>query len=314
MPEPPQLPPIATQPITVLLLGRSDQPGLEKALDDWIGYVNGLDHEHEILLIDDALLDRTEEMARRHPGVRVLRDPVKRGVGAALRLGVAEAKHPLLFHAPCDGRYQPKDFRLLLAEVDKTDLVVGHRVGRSVPRPLRALGFAWRGLARVLFGLPLEPLPAWLGWRAYLGNLLARMAFGLRLHDVQCDFRLFRRSIFRRIPIQSDGPFAHVEVLAKANFLTAIMTEVPVTPQPVASTACWWRDAWRVFAHPDFGPAVLPEEAAIEPLGACPDSTPSPNGPVAQPGTQPIESAPDVAQEQQADLPSQRAGNEETGQ
>src|SRR5262245_53360666 len=271
MPEPPRLPPLATQPLSVLLLGQSDRPGLEEALCGWIAYLNGLGRDHQLLLVDDAVCDRTEELARRHPGIEVLRDPVKRGVGAALRLGVAQAKHPLLFYAPCDARYQPKDLRLLLDEIDRTHAVTGHRVGRKVPFFLRALGFVWRGLFRVLFGMPLEPLPAWLGWRDHARNLFARIFFGLRLHDVQCDFRLFRRSIFRRIPIQSDGPFAHVEVLAKANFTTAVMSEVPVAYRPGAAPRSWWKEAWRVFAHPDFGPAVLPPDPpAPEPIAAAP--------------------------------------------
>src|SRR5262245_19694294 len=107
MPEPPQLPPIATQPLSVLLLGQSDRPGLEEALCAWIAYLNGLGREHELLLIDDALLDRTEELMKRHPSMRVLRDPARRGVGAALRLGLTRTKHPLLFYAPCDAGYQP---------------------------------------------------------------------------------------------------------------------------------------------------------------------------------------------------------------
>lgn len=224
-----------------------------------------------MLLIDDALFDRTEELAKRHPSIRVLRDPARRGVGAALRLGVAEAKYLLLFHAPCDTQYQPKDLRLLLDEIDRTHIVTGHRVGRRVPLLLRAVGFMWRGLFRVLFGLPLEPLPAWLGWRAHGRNLFARVFLGVRLHDVQCEFRLFRRSVFRRIPIQSDGPFAHVEVLAQANFVTAVMSEVPVVYQAAARPASWWKEAWRVFAHPDFGPAVLPPE----PPATEPCATPS---------------------------------------
>ena len=79
MPEPPQLPPIATQPLSILLLGQSDRPGLEPALGEWIAYLNGQEHEHELLLIDDAAIDRTEELANRHPGIRVLRDPARRG-------------------------------------------------------------------------------------------------------------------------------------------------------------------------------------------------------------------------------------------
>jgi glycosyltransferase involved in cell wall biosynthesis len=259
MPEPPQLPPIATQPLSVLLLGQSDQPGLEEALRAWIGHLNGLNRSYELILVVDALLDRTAELATNHPSIRVLR-AARRGAGAALRVGLAAATHPLLLYAPCDNRYQPKDAKLLLDEIDRTDVVIGHRVGRRVPLVLRCLGFVWRGMFRVLFGLPLEPLPAWLGWSDHARNLFARAIFALRLHDIQCEFRLFRRSVFRRIPIQSDGPFVHVEVLAKANFLTAVMTDVPVSYQPLAEPASWWKEAWHIFAHPEFGPAVLPPE------------------------------------------------------
>jgi hypothetical protein len=260
MPEAPQLPPIATQPLSVLLLADSDRPGLEAVLCDWISFLDGFGREHELLLVDAAALDRTDKLAQCHPNVRVLRDPVRRGVGAALRLGLTQARHPLLFYSACDGRFLPQDLRLLLAEIDKVHVVTGHRIGWAVPLPLRITGFVWRLLLRILFGLPVEPLPGWLGWRGYVRNRFAHVLFGLRLHDVACDFRLFRREIFRRIPIQSDGPFVHIEVLAKANFLTALMSEVPVMWRPV-TPAPWWKEAWRVFAHPDFGPARLPEEA-----------------------------------------------------
>jgi glycosyltransferase involved in cell wall biosynthesis len=265
MPEPPQLPPIATQPLSVVLLGQSDRPGLDEALHGWSAYLNGLNRSYELILVDDALLDRTEELAKRHPHVRVLRDPIKRGVGAALRLGLNAAQHPLLFHAPCNQCYQPKDLKLLLDEIDRVHVVVGHRVGRRVPLPLRVFGFGWRLLFRILFGLPVEPLPAWLGWGDHARNLFARIVFALRLHDVLCDYRLYRRSIFRRIPIQSDGVFAHVEVLAKANSLTALMTDVPVSYRPLPELPSWRKDAWLVFARPEFGPAVLPPEIPPSP-------------------------------------------------
>ena len=127
-------------------------------------------------------------------------------------------------------------------QIDKVDVVSGYRVWQS-SRPRRPLRrFAYRTLLRLLFGL--------------------------RLIDVDCPFKLFRRSVFARIPIQSNGPFAHAEILAKANFLGCIMTEVPVRYEPGnrgAGThpfpATWRREAFRVFFHPDFGPPFLPEEA-----------------------------------------------------
>ena len=57
------------------------------------------------------------------------------------------------------------------------------------------------------------------------------------------------------------------EVLAKANFLGHVMTETPVSYRPLpaapagAGADSTLADAYRVFAHPEFGPTVLPEPA-----------------------------------------------------
>jgi hypothetical protein len=93
---------------------------------------------------------------------------------------------------------------------------------------------------------------------------------GVRLQGVDSPFRLFRREIFSRIPIQSDGPFAHVEVVAKANFLGCVMDEVTVpirlrrqgeTPAVVYPWRQTLTEMRRVLFDPDFGPAVLPAGA-----------------------------------------------------
>src|SRR5207244_7261644 len=112
----------------------------------------------------------------------------------------------------------------------------GLRVGRPVPWWRRWAGRLYRGLLRVVCGLTLEPPVAWLGWRAAGRRALARWLFGVRVQDVECAFRLFRRSIFARIPIQSEGAFVQAEILAKANFLSCWMTEVPVPHQPRPGT------------------------------------------------------------------------------
>src|SRR5207249_5136744 len=119
-------------------------------------------------------------------------------------------------------------------------------------------------LVRIIFGLPLEPLPGWLGWGENLRRWRIRYQFGVRLSDVRCPFRLYRREILARIPIQSQGPFVHVEILAKANFLGCLMTEVPLheytEPASIKSVEAeqQWRKARRqVFSHPDLGPAKI---------------------------------------------------------
>ena len=271
MPEFPPLPPIAAEPVSVVLLAHNAEPYLDEVVGGWVSFLNGLGRDYEILLVDDGSTDRTAERAEpltaRNPRVRLLRHAAAQGGGAALRTGVAAARLPLLACAPCDRQYRPEDLRRLLAEIDKAHLVSGFRKGRPMPAGLRWLGGVWRGLARWLFAVTLEPPLGWLGWREWRRRLLARAVFGVRLRDVGCAFRLFRRSIFARLPVQSDGAFALVEVLAKANFLGHVMTEVPIPCQPRTDAEWMKRSAWsfaevhRLFRHPDFGPAVLPAAA-----------------------------------------------------
>jgi hypothetical protein len=70
-----------------------------------------------------------------------------------------------------------------------------------------------------------------------------------------------RLQIFERIPIQSDGAFAHVEIVAKANFLGLMLggEELPldVIPAPYRGDGrSIWKEAVRVFKKPAFRRAV----------------------------------------------------------
>jgi glycosyltransferase involved in cell wall biosynthesis len=268
MPEPPTLPPIATEPLSVVLLARDDAGHVGAVVSGWVNFLNGLGRDYEVLLVDDGSADRTadlaSELALRHGRLKVLRHREPRGEGAALATALKAARYPLLFYARCEPRYRPSDLKRLSAEIDRVHLVSGYRAGRPVPWPLRALGLAYRAFCRLAFSHAPAPLPGWLGWRRHAGALLARVFFGVRNRDVACPYRLARRAIFARIPIQSDGPFAHVEILAKANFLGHLLGEEvplgdrdrPVVPEGRRGGGAGRvvREAARVFRRPDFGP------------------------------------------------------------
>jgi glycosyltransferase involved in cell wall biosynthesis len=300
MHEPPKLPPIATEPLSLLLLAHNEAAHLDAVLASWAAVLDGLGRDYEILLVDDGSSDQTgtlaERLVEKYPHLRVLRHPRPRGFGAALRTGLAQARYPLLVTAPCDEQYQPADLNLFLAakekeptpEIDRNDLVAGYRVWQRVPWPLRVLGFCYRCFVRVLINHTPERLPGWLGWRGHAWRLFARLAFGLRLPDVDCPFILFRRSVFERIPVQSDGDFALLEVLAKANFLGKMMSDKPVAHRPRprhegrdesrARRRQLWKDLRRVLNHPDFGPAVLPEPQGPVPAEITPAAPPPAEG------------------------------------
>jgi len=235
--------PIAQAPLSVVLSAYNVEACLENVLSNWAAYLDTLGRDYEVFVLNGGSLGGTAELSAaigaKHPRFRLLQHPGPQGIGAALRTGLGATRFPLFCHAECSLSYQPADLGRLLEVIDKVDLVSGYRVWQSPREPRLWSQYAYRGLLRFLFGL--------------------------RLKDVDCAFKLFRRSIFARIPIQSDGPFVHAEILAKANFLGCLMTEVPVRYQPNSdrkppSAAAWRADASRVFFHPDFGPAVLPEQ------------------------------------------------------
>jgi hypothetical protein len=89
--------------------------------------------------------------------------------------------------------------------------------------------------------------------------------FGVRIGDIDSAFKLFRRSVFDRIPIQSDSAFVHAEILAKANFAGCVMDEIALdVPATWESDPRRFADLRRVFRMPDFGPAVLPKREPAE--------------------------------------------------
>jgi hypothetical protein len=242
MPEPASRTPIATAPLSVLLLCHGDAP-LGEVLPGWLATLDGLGRDYEVLLADATSAQppagTTEQPEQGHPRVRHLSDLTGTGPGAALRAGLLAASYPLFVYADATPSYHAEDLQRLLEVIDQVDLVSGYRVPESR-----------------------RDRPA---WNEHVYRWLMRLVFGVRLKDVDCAFKLFRREIFPRIPIQTDGELVHAEVIAKANFLGCLMTEVPVRYRAPAVAVSGrpilrarWREAVRLFRHPDFGPPVLP--------------------------------------------------------
>ncbi|MGH7171005.1 MAG: glycosyltransferase, partial [Gemmataceae bacterium] len=228
----------------------------------------------------DGTGELAEKLAARFRRVVVRRHERVQGEGAALRTASTMARHPLLFYTLGDPRYVPADLGKLLRkrpdprkpdlEIDHVHLLSASRGGQPMPWPWRILGLFWRFLNRLVFAHAPPRRPGWLGWKRHAAGLLVRVLFGVRHHDAACPFRLLRREILTRIPLQSDGSFVHVEILAKANYLGLMMgEEVPLEPgrYPPLMTEMsreerrqMCNDAWRVIRHPEFAACGLAED------------------------------------------------------
>lgn len=125
----------------------------------------------EVIVVDDGSSDRTGEVAA-SAGARVIRHPVSRGNGAAIKSGARAATGDILVMMDADGQHQPEDIKALLNKIEAGfDLVVGTR-SRSAHANLG------RRLANGLY------------------NQLASWLTGEPVLDLTSGFRAVRRSVF----------------------------------------------------------------------------------------------------------------------
>ena len=164
--------------------------------------------DYEVIVINDGSRDLTpqilDELARVYPEVRVVHHQKNRGYGGALRSGFATASKEFVFYTDGDAQYDPAEMALLWerAKAGDVDLVNGYKISRSDP------------IHRIFIG------------RFY--HHTVKMLFGLRVSDVDCDFRLMRRSIFDRISLEKNSGVICLELMKKIHDAGFRIAEVPV--------------------------------------------------------------------------------------
>lgn len=148
----------------------------------------------EVNVIDDGSTDRTgqiaDELARGDPRVHVVHHGARRGYGGAVRSGLAAATKEFIFFTDGDRQFRIADIERLVAAIDGVDAVMGYRLKRQDPPPTRFVAWVYNNVIRILF----------------LGGF----------RDVDCAFKLFRREVFERVPLErvrSNGAFFSAELL-----------------------------------------------------------------------------------------------------
>jgi glycosyltransferase involved in cell wall biosynthesis len=164
-------------------------------------------NDYEIIVTNDGSSDHTArvlgELLMRYPELKVLTHPQNRGYGAALRTGFAHATKDWIFYTDGDAQYNPLEMaRLVDALSEDVDVVNGYKIARSDPLHRKIIGRLYHHLISIVFGI--------------------------RLRDVDCDFRLIRRAALNTIELESISGAICVEMIKKLQDNGAIFAEVPV--------------------------------------------------------------------------------------
>jgi glycosyltransferase involved in cell wall biosynthesis len=221
--------------LSLFFPAHNEEANLEPLVDEALASLPALARSFEIVIVDDGSRDRTPAIADRlaavHPGVvRVVHHRANLGYGSALRSGFGAARHELIAFTDGDRQFRVADLGRLIARLDEPDApdaVVGYRIRRADP------------LLRMLYA------------RAY--RLANRLFFGLRVRDVDCACKLFRRAALADLRVESGGAFFSAELLIKLRARGRSVVEVGVPHHPrTAGSATGARPAVVLRAVRDF--------------------------------------------------------------
>ena len=130
-----------------------------------VAAVRGQLPDAEIIVVDDASRDDTAAQAAQ-AGARVIRRPHNLGNGAGVKTGIRAARGAAVVVIDADGQHDPADIPRLLAQLERYDMVVAARPGRTSHENLiRWLGNSvLNALGTYLTGMPMRDLTS--GFRA----------------------------------------------------------------------------------------------------------------------------------------------------
>ncbi|MGH9396182.1 MAG: dolichyl-phosphate beta-glucosyltransferase [Terriglobia bacterium] len=223
--------------MSIVIPAYNEAGRIRKSLETIRRYATSKEFPTEIIVVDDGSRDAMpailQEVLAGWPGLIVLCNETNRGKGYSVRRGALASKGQYILFTDADlsTPIEEADRLLSLIQSSSADTVTG---SRALNRKLTGIRQPW--------------------FREYAGrffNLLVRLFTGLKIHDTQCGFKLFRRETTRRaFELQRVEGFGFdPEILFLIRRLDGKILEVPVRwNNDPATRVRFLRDSARMFA------------------------------------------------------------------
>jgi len=180
--------------ITVFFPCYNEQNNLPRTIRAAHEVLQKLKTDFEIIIVDDGSSDRTgqiaDELASTDDRIKVIHHRTNLGYGAALQSGFKTATKQLIFYTDSDGQFDISEMPPLLPLMKRFDVVSCYRLNRQDGLIRRINGWCWTKLVCFLLGI--------------------------RIRDIDCAFKLYKKEIFDNIELSSAGALIDAEILARA--------------------------------------------------------------------------------------------------
>jgi len=180
--------------ISVFFPCYNEQDNIARVVKQALTVLEKLNADFEVIIVDDGSTDGTgqiaEEIAGQKGRVKVVHHRTNLGYGAALQSGFKAATKELVFYTDGDGQFDINEMPPLLPLMEQYDIVSCYRLNRQDNLIRKINGWCWT-------------------------KLVCRL-FGMKIRDIDCAFKLYKREIFDNIKLVSTGALIDAEILARA--------------------------------------------------------------------------------------------------
>ena len=180
--------------ISVFFPCYNEQDNVTTTAEKALSVLEKVSVEFEVIIVNDGSSDSTgqiaDEIASRDSRVKVVHHRTNLGYGAALKSGFKTATKKLVFYTDGDGQFDINELPPLLPLMGQYDIVSCYRLNRQDPFIRKINAWCWTKLVCLLFAM--------------------------KIRDIDCAFKLYKREIFDNIKLSSTGALIDTEILAKA--------------------------------------------------------------------------------------------------
>jgi glycosyltransferase involved in cell wall biosynthesis len=180
--------------ISVFFPCYNEQDNVAHTAEQAVAVLEKLNADFEVIIVDDGSADDTskvaDEISCRNRSVKVVHHPGNLGYGAALQSGFRASTKELVFYTDGDGQFDINEMPPLIPLIKKYDIISCYRLNRQDSFIRKINGWCWTKLVCLLFGM--------------------------KIRDIDCAFKLYKREIFDNIKLSSAGALIDAEILARA--------------------------------------------------------------------------------------------------
>lgn len=193
--------------VSIIFPCYNDEKSIRQLIENAFYTIKKYTSRYEVIVVDDASTDNSKrvlvKLSKKYKHLRIIFHSENQGYGEALRSGFRTARYGLIFYTDGDGQYDIRELPLLLSLMSSdVDFINGIKMTRHDPT-----------------------------YRIVIGNLysfVTRWLFWTPIYDIDCDFRLIRKSLLKKLDLKSSSGSICIELVKKAQRAGAKFRQVSV--------------------------------------------------------------------------------------